>query len=475
MKLLLINPFDKKTCAYPKHFPPLGLGYIAASTPQDWQIEFIDENITEFVALKADLVAISAMTVQINRAYEICNIYKKMGVPVVLGGIHASMVPEEAMQYATSVVVGEAEGLWPEVLEDFSCGRLKPLYKNNTFPNLTNLIKPRRDLFSRRYAFDAIQTSRGCPFNCDFCSVPSFNGRKYRPRPVDEVVEELKTIQKKFVFFVDDNILGIGQKNEERAINLFEEIIRSGVKKYWISQASINIAKNDKLLKLMKQSGCLGLLIGFESLDPDKLKAHGKIQNLKETSIPEQTYRDVIQRLHRWGIAISGYFCCGYEDTSESILNMTRFVTNSGLDIINTPIIVPSPGTSLFKKFYDKLELKNFPSDWTHYLGRLVYTPRDSSKIDFYKAYILSAKKITSLREILKRSLHSLFWQGNPIFAFGVMLFNLSYRNLRKRGMAHLLQNDPDYKTAYLELKRGSGLTIAVVKNMFRLGHSRRR
>jgi len=459
MRLLLINPFDKNTCAYPKHFPPLGLGYIAALTPRDWQIEFIDENFSEFVPQKADIVAISAMTVQINRAYEICNIYKKMGVPVVLGGIHASMVPEEAIQYATSVVVGEAERLWPEVLEDFARTRLKSLYQNNTFPPLNNLIRPRRDIFSRKYSFDAIQTSRGCPFDCDFCSVPLFNGRKYRPRPVDEVVEELKTIKKKYVFFVDDNILGIGQKNEERALTLFEEIVRSGVKKYWISQASINIAQNETLLRLMKKSGCLGLLIGFESLDPGKLRVHGKTQNLAEKPIPEQSYRDIIQKLHKWGIAVNGYFCCGYEDTSESILNMTRFVTNSGLDIINTPIIIPSPGTSLFKKLYDKLEFKNFPSDWNHYLGRLVYTPKDISKIDFYKAYILSAKKINSFREILKRSLRSLFWEGNLIFAFGLMLFNLSYRNLRKRGMAHLLQNDPDYKAAYLELKRDSDLT----------------
>ena len=459
MKLLLINPFDKKSCAYPKHFPPLGLGYIAALTPRDWQIEFIDENFAEFVPRKADLVAISAMTVQINRAYEICNIYRKIGVPVVLGGIHASMVPEEAVQFATSVVVGEAENLWPKILEDFSCARLKPIYRNSTFPNLKDLVQPRRDLFSRMYLFDTIQTSRGCPFNCDFCSVPTFNGRLYRPRPVLEVVEELKAIKKKYVFIVDDNILGVGQKNEERAIALFEEIIRSGLKKYWISQASINIAKNDKLLKLMKQSGCLGLLIGFESLDPGKLRAHGKIQNLKEATVPEQTYRDVIQKLHRWGIAISGYFCCGYEDTHESILNMTRFVTNSGLDIINTPIIVPSPGTSLFKKLNTKLEFKNFPSDWAHYLGRLVYTPKNISKIDFYKAYILSAKKIYSFREILKRCFRSLLYRGNPVFAFGVLLFNLSYRNLRKRGMKHLLQNDSDYETAYLEVKRGSGFT----------------
>ena len=290
MKLLLINPLDKSTCAFSNHFPPLSLGYIAALTPPDWEIEFIDENFEEFIPLRADLVAITAMTIQINRAYGICEIYKKMSIPVILGGIHASMVPEEALDYATSVVIGEAENLWEQVIIDFINGKLKRIYKNTSFPSLQKMVIPRRDIFSKKYRFDCIQTSRGCPFNCDFCSVPIFNGRKYRLRPVDEVIDELKTIKKNSVFFVDDNIVGYGKASEERAVALFEEILKSGIKKHWISQASINVANNGSLLKLIKKTGCLGLLIGFESIDVRNLNSNSSestnIESMKEVVDP---------------------------------------------------------------------------------------------------------------------------------------------------------------------------------------------
>jgi radical SAM superfamily enzyme YgiQ (UPF0313 family) len=333
MKLLLINPSDKNTCAFSNHFPPLSLGYVAGLTPSEWEVELLDENWEVFVPQKADLVAISAMTIQANRAYEICNIYRKMDVPVVVGGIHVSMLPEEALNYATSVVIGEAEGLWQKVIEDFLNGTLKRIYKSRSYPSLSNMVIPIRDLFNKKYLFDVIQTSRGCPFNCDFCSVPAFNGRKYRLRPVSEIIEDLKTIRKKFVFIVDDNIVGYGKENEERAIALFEGIIGSGIKKYWVSQASINVSENEKLLKLMKKSGCLGLLIGFESTDVQTLRKSGKTQNLRKNESPAELYKDVINKLHKYGIAVDGYFCYGYEDTQKSILNSFEYILTPSIHL----------------------------------------------------------------------------------------------------------------------------------------------
>ena len=418
MKLLLINPFDKNTCAFGGQFPPLGLGYIAAATPSECQVEFIDENVEEFVPKKADLVAVSVMTIQANRSYEICSIYKKMGIPVIAGGIHASMLPEEVLKYATSVVVGEAERMWPTVINDFMKGRLKRLYNNDSFPSLKNMVIPQRDIYSKKYKYDTIQTSRGCPFNCDFCSVSVFNGRKFRLRPVDEVIEELKTIKKRLVFFVDDNIIGYGRQNEERAMELFEAIIRSGIKKYWISQASVNVAKNDELLKLMKKSGCQGLLMGLETLEKEKLKKYGKSQNVKENSSPEKLYKDVINKLHKHGLSVNGYFCYGYEDTQQSILDSLEFILNAKLDVVNTPIIVPTPGTSLFEKLYDDIKFKDFPKDWNKYLGQLVYRPKSESEKDFYKAYMTSAEKLVSVQEILRRCFTTLLHSRSPFHAF---------------------------------------------------------
>jgi radical SAM superfamily enzyme YgiQ (UPF0313 family) len=455
MKLLLINPFDKNTCAFAGQFPPLGLGYIAAATPPECQIEFVDENVEEFVPQKADLVAISVMTIQANRSYEICNIFKKMDIPVVVGGIHASMLPEEALNYAASVVIGEAERLWPTVIDDFINGRLKRIYKNDSFPSLKNMVIPRRDIYSKKYKYDTIQTSRGCPFNCDFCSVSVFNGRKFRLRPVDEVVEELKTIKKKLVFFVDDNIIGSGRQNEERAMELFEAIIRSGVKKYWISQASVNVAKNEELLKLMKKSGCQGLLMGFESLDTGKLRKYGKSQNIKRSTTPEKLYIDVIDKLHKHGLAVNGYFCYGYEDTKQSILDSLEFIVKAKLDVVNTPIIVPTPGTPLYKKLYDEIKFKDFPKDWNKYLGQLVYHPKAESRKDFYKAYIASAEKLISVKEILRRCLTTLLHSKSPFHALIFLLINWNYRKLRKDHFSFMLKDDKDFKLAHEELRAG--------------------
>ena len=455
MKLLLINPFDRNTCAFAGQFPPLGLGYIAAATPPECKIEFIDENVEEFVPLNADLVALSVMTIQANRSYEICNIYKKMGIPVVVGGIHASMLPEEALNYASAVVIGEADQLWPQVIEDFMANRLRKIYKSNSFPSVDNMVIPKRDIYSKKYKYDTIQTSRGCPFNCEFCSVSVFNGRNFRLRPVDEVVEELKTIKKKLIFFVDDNIIGFGRQNEERAMELFEAIIRSGIKKYWISQASVNVAKNEELLKLMKKSGCQGLLMGFESIEPGKLEEYRKVQNVKQNKSPEKLYKGVIDKLHKHGLSVNGYFCYGYRDTKQSILDSLNFILKAKLDVVNTPIIVPTPGTLLYKKLYDQINFKNFPQDWNKYLGMLVYQPIAESRKEFYKAYIVSAEKLISIKQILRRCLTTFLHSKSPFHAFIFLLINLNYRKLRKDHFAFMLKEDNDFKLAHEELRNG--------------------
>src|SRR5690554_540068 len=207
-RLVLINPSNPckigLTVNKSSRFPPLGLGIIAALTPEDWDIKIIDENFNTFKYEDADLVGITAFTSSVVRAYEIAKEYRKKNIPTIIGGIHASMLPDEAIQYVDTVVIGEAEGVWHQVISDFENGKLQRIYQGEVIGGETvhAIPKARHDLFHHGYMFGAVQTARGCPMDCEFCSVTQFNGYKYRQRPIDDVLDELESIPQKMVFFV---------------------------------------------------------------------------------------------------------------------------------------------------------------------------------------------------------------------------------------------------------------------------------
>lgn len=369
-KLILINPFNRRTRE--KLFdmstisPPLGLGVIAALTPDDWDIELIDENFDEFVYKDADLVGITALTSAANRAYELAQIYRNKGIPVVLGGIHVSMLPEEALKYANSIVIGEAEGVWNQLINDFENGELKQRY-DGTLNDLNGSVVPRRDLFHPSYSYSNIQTTRGCPMRCDFCSVHTFNGSKYRQRPVNEVLDEIETIEDDLLFFVDDNLIGYTKQSADRAIELFKGMIDRGIKKDWYCQASLNIADNKEVLKYAAESGCRMILIGIESEKIDQLKETNKKMNLK---IGIDHYEDSFNKIHKHGISVLGALVFGLDsDSIEDIRNRTRFAIESGIDAMQATIVTPLPGTSLFKRLEKegRLLYTDFPQDWERY------------------------------------------------------------------------------------------------------------
>jgi len=248
-KLVLINPVnpERKGISTTRYscYPPLGLGIIAALTPKDWEIRLIDENFESFEFEEADLVGISAFTASINRAYYIASVYRKKNIHTVLGGIHASMMPEEASKMVDTVVKGEAETVWPGLIDDFENNTIKPFYEGTSL-DMSKIPMPRYDIYHKNYIFSSIQTARGCPMDCEFCSVTPFNGKFYCQRPVDIVLDELEQAPKKMICFVDDNILGYGKKAEKRAIELFKGMIDRKLDKIWFTHASINIVENEE-------------------------------------------------------------------------------------------------------------------------------------------------------------------------------------------------------------------------------------
>jgi len=368
--LLLINPVSQLRPGF--HInkvtrnQPLSLGIIAALTPSHWKLRIIDENFRKFRYYEADLVGLTAFTSTAPRAYEIAAIYRERGIKTIMGGIHASMVPDESIRFVDSVVQGEAEPVWAQVLADFESDSLKKFYRSS-YAGEVNQPEPRRDLFHPGYISASIQTTRGCPMNCSFCSVSAFNGQHYRFRPIGDVLDELEKIPQKYILFVDDNIIGQNRESKERARQLFEGIIRRGIKKIWISQSSINFADDEELLKLAYRSGCRMILLGIEAETDDQLKEANKKLNLSRGAA---TYRQVFRAIHRQGIGIIAALIFGWDsDTPETIRARTRFALNCGADSFQTSILTPLPGTQLFDKIAGEKRLlySNFPHDWQRY------------------------------------------------------------------------------------------------------------
>jgi radical SAM superfamily enzyme YgiQ (UPF0313 family) len=299
VRLYLVNPRNplvsltrKSRWSKYRVWKPLGLLVVAGLTPPEWEITIIDENLNtpDYEALpRPDLVGITAFTSQVNRAYELAGEFRKRGVPVVMGGIHASMCLEEALGHADSVVTGEAESVWAQVLEDVRQQDLQPVYVGDHV-SMKDVPPARNDLLASGYALGSIQTTRGCPLDCNFCSVSAFNGRRYRQRPIAKVVEEFRTIREKLVLIVDDNLIGTSARHAARAKDLFRAMIRAKLGKKWICQATVNMADDEELLALAAKAGCKGVFVGFESptaeglAEPlpgtrlwDKMKAQGRI------------------------------------------------------------------------------------------------------------------------------------------------------------------------------------------------------
>lgn len=395
--------------------PPLNLVLLAGLTPEGINVSITDENLGPVnLDQPADLVGITALTHTATRAYQLADALRAKGKIVVLGGIHPTALPQDALQHADTVVVGEAENVWMQLLDDLQKGRLQQIYQSTKRPDLKHLPHPRRDLIKRNgYLFpDTIYTTRGCPNGCNFCAVTSFYGQTYRSRPTEEVLAEIDTLSGRRVFFVDDNIAA----HRGRAGRLFRGLPAGKKKLAWIGQASVTIARDEALLAAAAASGCLALFLGIESLSPENLKdAHKHCNNVDE-------YKEAISRIHKHGIAVFGAFIFGLDHDTEDIFEQTlRFARRTHLEGAQFNILTPYPGTPLFTDMEKAGRL--YHKDWNKYRAdNVVFEPTCMSAEKLKKGRDWAEHEFFSLRSIWERIG---FTHSNPWVWWAL---NLNYR-----------------------------------------------
>jgi radical SAM superfamily enzyme YgiQ (UPF0313 family) len=419
-KILFINPTINNTVFGKMKMlalPPMGLGVLASRTPEHYAVSILDENIdTLDINTDADLVAVTATTGQAPRAYQIIQEFKKRGIPTIMGGIHASVLPEEAACHADAVVTGEADELWPHILADYEKNDLKKRYNAETRPGLENIPKIDRSIYSKKYMIHSVQTSRGCPCNCSFCSVTKFNGGKYRFRTIDHVVEEIEGLEDRRFFIADDSIVGLGDDGIAHARSLFARL--KGLRKSWGSQVCITIAEHDDLLRAAAEAGANTFYIGFESIDVESLKSVDKKINLRPII---RNYKKTIRKIHDNGIGVIGGFILGTDGDTRDIFDRTiDFIHETGIDGSQFTIMTPFPGTRLYDQMQKegRLLYTDYPKDWVKYNAyEAVIQPRNMTVDELIRGWRRVYDETSSPANSLKRSVKTLMNTGSLVNA----------------------------------------------------------
>ncbi|PRD70499.1 B12-binding domain-containing radical SAM protein [Malikia spinosa] len=381
---------------------PLPIATLAGLTPADVSLRFYDDRMERIPYDEpTDAVAIPVETYTAARAYQIASEYRRRDVPVIMGGFHPTLVPDEVSRYCEAMVLGEAEGVWAEVIDDLRHGTLKRIYRGKR-TDLSRVVVDRSLFQGKRYLpIGLVETGRGCRFPCEFCAIQSFFERSYRRRDIGAVVKELESLQgqKKLFFFVDDNFAGDIQAGKELLPAL------EPLKLRWITQMSINAAHDEDFVRRLARSGCRGVLIGFESLNPDNLRRMNKRFNTMKTG-----YAGALANLRRHGIAVYGTFVFGYEhDNRDSFDEAVDFAMAQDMYIAAFNHLTPFPGTPLYARLQQEGRLR-YDAWWRdprYRYNEVPFTPGPLSPQEITDGCVAARQRFYNWPSILKRSLRN--------------------------------------------------------------------
>lgn len=411
---------------------PLAPAVLANLTPPEVEIRFYDDRLEAIPYDEpTDLVALSVETYTARRCYQIASHFRRRGVPVVMGGFHTTLVPEEVSHFAEAIVVGEAEEVWPQLIEDFRCGRLQPLYRSPQRPSLQN-SRPRRSIFAGKRYLDLglVEAGRGCHFRCEFCAIQSYFQNTQVRRPIDNILADIAQRRRPLYFFVDDNITS----NMKQAKEFFRALIPLQIR--WVSQASINAAHDEEFLELIRASGCQMLLIGFETLNPATLKAMNKDFNTMRGG-----YEKALANLRRHRIRLYPTFVLGYdEDTEESVQQTLDFTLQHRFYLAAFNHLTPFPGTPLYERLQSegRLLYERWWLDPDYRYGMVPFRSRGLSPKEIERLCLQARHRFYGLPALLRRALD---FEVNSRSLFSLATFFTA--NLLMRREVHQRQHFP--------------------------------
>jgi radical SAM superfamily enzyme YgiQ (UPF0313 family) len=434
MKIKLIAPHEQRedTISSPFKFQRVNLPLLAALTPPGHTITIVEEAYApDDINQDVDLVGITVLTELALRAYRIADTYRQKAVKVVMGGMHPTVLPGEALEHADAVVVGEAEGVWPQLVSDAASGQMQRLYRAGKMTDLQGLPKPRRDLLPGTKGKGyfpipiGVETSRGCPYACEFCCIGQTLGQQYRVRPVQEVIAEIESIDSPHLFFVDD-ALGL---NRNGAKKLFTDMIP--LRRRWLAQGTVSLAEDLELIGLMRRAGCLGLLVGFESVQKGTQNEVKKIKNLRID------FYEAMHRFHGEGFGILGSFVFGFDYENKDVFEQTlEFIIRSRMDVVQLRILTPYPGTPLYERLLNEGRL--FVRDWWlrgYPPDTLLFQPKGMTADELINGYARFNRQAYSFGAIMKRFLGMSPWKRTLLGCQAYAGVNLATRKRYFKGL----------------------------------------